>query len=210
MTRLWIPDNLKSAVTPACRYEPTVQRDYQELAEHYGVAILPARPYKPRDKAKVEVAVHLEETRCIKEDSVRGAAQKLAWLPPPNRKRSSSYYWAHVRRLCRLADVPVICPHSLRGLHATLALEGGATADSVAKALGHGSFAMTARHYATESSVLDAQSSRVSSALAAHPDSQIEWARLLKGLPAERLPELFVYLRTQCSGVQQLDDKPQT
>ena len=129
---------------------------------------------------------------------------------PPNRKRSSSYYWAHVRRLCRLADVPVICPHSLRGLHATLALEGGATADSVAKALGHGSFAMTARHYATESSVLDAQSSRVSSALAAHPDSQIEWARLLKGLPAERLPELFVYLRTQCSGVQQLDDKPQT
>ncbi len=129
---------------------------------------------------------------------------------PPNRKRSSSYYWAHVRRLCRLADVPVICPHSLRGLHATLALEGGATADSVAKALGHGSFAMTARHYATESSVLDAQSSRVSSALAAHPDSQIEWARLLKGLPAERLPELFVYLRTQCSAVQQLDDKPQT
>ena len=165
MTRLWIPDNLKSAVTPACRYEPTVQRDYQELAEHYGAAILPARPYKPRDKAKIEVAVHLEETRCIKEDSVRGAAQKLAWLPPPNRKRSSSYYWAHVRRLCRLADVPVICPHSLRGLHATLALEGGATADSVAKALGHGSFAMTARHYATESSVLDAQSSRVSSAL---------------------------------------------
>ena len=129
---------------------------------------------------------------------------------PPNRKRSSGYYWAHVRRLCRLADVPVICPHSLRGLHATLALEGGATADSVAKALGHGSFAMTARHYATESSVLDAQSSRVSSALAAHPDSQIEWARLLKGLPAERLPELFVYLRTQCSAVQQLDDKPQT
>ena len=106
--------------------------------------------------------------------------------------------------------MPVICPHSLRGLHATLALEGGATADSVAKALGHGSFAMTARHYATESSVLDAQSSRVSSALAAHPDSQIELARLLKGLPAERLPELFVYLRTQCSAVQQLDDKPQT
>ncbi len=58
-------------------------------------------------------------------------------------------------RLCRLANVPIICPHSLRGLHATLALEGGATADSVAKALGHGSFAMTARH-CTESSVLDA------------------------------------------------------
>ncbi len=68
---------------------------------------------------------------------------------------------------------------------------------------------MTARH-TTESSVLDAQSSRVSSALAAHPDSPIEWGGLLKGLPAERLPELFVYLRTQCSAVQQLDEKPQT
>lgn len=55
--RLWVPDNLKSAVTRACRYEPTLQRDYEELALHYGAAILPARPYKPRDKAKVEVGV---------------------------------------------------------------------------------------------------------------------------------------------------------
>jgi transposase len=61
VTRLWIPDNLKSAVTRACRYEPTVQRDYQELAEHYGAAILPTRPYKPRDKAKVEVAVQIAQ-----------------------------------------------------------------------------------------------------------------------------------------------------
>lgn len=129
---------------------------------------------------------------------------------PPNRKRSSSYYWAHVRRLCRLADVPVICPHSLRGLHATLALEGGATADSVAKALGHGSFAMTARHYATESSVLDSKASRVAHTLAAHPDPQIQFAHLLKGLPADRLPEFLVYLRTQCSSAATRDDKPQT
>lgn len=55
--RLWVPDNLKSGVTRACRYEPTLQRDYEELALHYGAAIVPARPYKPRDKAKVEVGV---------------------------------------------------------------------------------------------------------------------------------------------------------
>ena len=61
VTRLWIPDNLKSAVTRACRYEPTVQRDYQELAEHYGAAILPTRPYKPRDKAKVEITVQIAQ-----------------------------------------------------------------------------------------------------------------------------------------------------
>jgi transposase len=56
-----VPDQLKSAVTTACRYEPGVQRAYEELAQHYGTAILPARPKKPRDKAKVEVAVQVAE-----------------------------------------------------------------------------------------------------------------------------------------------------
>lgn len=58
VTRLWVPDNLKSGVTRACRFEPTLQRDYEELALLYGAAILPARPRRPRDKAKVETGVH--------------------------------------------------------------------------------------------------------------------------------------------------------
>ena len=57
--RLLVPDNLKSAVTKACRYEPLLNRRYQELLEHYGTAALPARPYHPRDKAKVEVGVQI-------------------------------------------------------------------------------------------------------------------------------------------------------
>lgn len=52
-------DCLKSGVTRACRYEPEVQRTYEDLASHYGTTVLPARPYKPRDKAKVEVAVQV-------------------------------------------------------------------------------------------------------------------------------------------------------
>lgn len=52
-----VPDNLKSGVHRACRYEPDLNPSYQDFAEHYGVAILPARVRKPRDKAKVEVAV---------------------------------------------------------------------------------------------------------------------------------------------------------
>src|SRR5881296_2678469 len=56
-----IPDQLKSAVTTPCRYEPGVQRTYAELAEHYGTAIVPARPARPRDKAVVEVAVQIAE-----------------------------------------------------------------------------------------------------------------------------------------------------
>src|SRR5262249_4916324 len=54
-------DNLKSGVTATCRYEPGINRTYQDLATHYGTAILPTRPRKPRDKAKVEVGVLIIE-----------------------------------------------------------------------------------------------------------------------------------------------------
>ena len=58
---LVVCDNLKAGVTVACRYEPGINRTYQDLATHYGTAILPARVRKPRDKAKVEVAVLIVE-----------------------------------------------------------------------------------------------------------------------------------------------------
>ena len=50
---------LKAGVTATSRYEPGINRTYQELAEHYDTTILPTRPRKPRDKAKVEVAVQI-------------------------------------------------------------------------------------------------------------------------------------------------------
>lgn len=56
-----VPDNLKAAVLKADRYEPGLNRSYAELAAHYGMAVLPARPRKPRDKAKVEAAVLVAE-----------------------------------------------------------------------------------------------------------------------------------------------------
>lgn len=56
-----VPDNLKSGVSKACRYDPDVNPAYQQLAAHYGVAIMPARPYKPKDKAKAEVGVQVIE-----------------------------------------------------------------------------------------------------------------------------------------------------
>ena len=59
--RAVVPDQLKSAVTIPCRYEPGIQRTYAELAAHYGTTILPARPAKPRDKAVAEVAVQVAE-----------------------------------------------------------------------------------------------------------------------------------------------------
>src|SRR5260221_13477531 len=51
---LLVPDNTKTAVIKACLYDPQVNRTYAEMAAHYDTAILPARPRRPRDKAKVE------------------------------------------------------------------------------------------------------------------------------------------------------------
>jgi transposase len=59
--RAIVPDQLKSAVTSACRYEPGIQRTFEELGRHYGTTILPARPASPRDKAKVEVGVQVAQ-----------------------------------------------------------------------------------------------------------------------------------------------------
>src|SRR5436309_4371209 len=61
VTAAIVPDQLKSGVVVPCRYEPGVQRTYDEFARHYGTVILPARPAKPRDKAKIEVAVQVAE-----------------------------------------------------------------------------------------------------------------------------------------------------
>jgi len=45
-----VSDNLRAGITRACFYEPLVNRTYADLASHYGAAVVPARPYKPRDK----------------------------------------------------------------------------------------------------------------------------------------------------------------
>lgn len=58
---LLVPDNTKTAVIKACLYDPQVNRTYAEMAAHYDTAILPARPRRPRDKAKVEQAVLIVE-----------------------------------------------------------------------------------------------------------------------------------------------------
>ena len=59
VARQIVCDNLKSGVTATCRYEPGISWTYQEMASHYGTAVLPGRVRRPRDKAKVEVAVQV-------------------------------------------------------------------------------------------------------------------------------------------------------
>jgi transposase len=61
VTEIVVPDQLRSAVTVPSRSAPGIQRTYADLGRHYGTAIVPARPRKPRDKAKVEVAVQVAQ-----------------------------------------------------------------------------------------------------------------------------------------------------
>jgi len=97
--------------------------------------------------------------------ATKRSADEPLFYPATHKCVWRAYYNVRVRALCRQAGVPEVVTHSLRGLHATLALEGGATSDAVAKALGHSSFAMTEQHYASPSSVSNARSSRVAEML---------------------------------------------
>jgi transposase len=58
-----VPDAYKGAVTTACRHEPVTNRTFQDFADHYGTVILPARPYRPKDKSLVEGMVRILYTR---------------------------------------------------------------------------------------------------------------------------------------------------
>jgi transposase len=87
---LLVPDNLRSGVSQAHRYEPLVNRTYSEMAAHYGTAILPARAGKPRDKAKAETGVLIAQRWIVASlrnerftslaEANAAIAQKLTWL----------------------------------------------------------------------------------------------------------------------------------
>jgi transposase len=59
--KLLVPDNPRTGVSRACRYDPDLNPTYQEMAMHYGIGVVPARPYRPRDKAKVEAGVQVAQ-----------------------------------------------------------------------------------------------------------------------------------------------------
>ena len=65
-------DNLRSGITRACFYEPLVNRSYADMARHYGTAVVPARPYKARDKAKFNQLAYLKS----------GSAFRASLVPP--------------------------------------------------------------------------------------------------------------------------------
>ena len=116
VTRAIVPDQLKSAVVKACRYDPGVQRTTAELARHYGTTILPARPRSPRDKAKVEVGVQIAERWLLARirnetfTSLGALNARLRALVAELNARTMKTYKASRRELFERLDKPALSP----------------------------------------------------------------------------------------------------
>jgi transposase len=109
-------DQLKSGVTLPCRYEPGLQRTYEEFATHVGTTILPARPHKPRDKAKIEGAVQVAErwilARLRRETfhSLAALNARIAELLIELNARRMRHYDASRQELFERLDRPALRP----------------------------------------------------------------------------------------------------
>ena len=113
---LLIPDNLLAGVTDANRYTPTINATYAEMAAHYQTAVLPARPRKPKDKAKAEVAVQIVERWILARlrhrtfFSLAELNQAIAELLPALNERAFQGQTVSRRDLYEQLDAPALRP----------------------------------------------------------------------------------------------------
>jgi len=111
-----VPDQLKSGVTTSCWYEPKIQHTYEEMAEHYSTTVLPARPKKPRDKAKVEGGVLIAQRwilACMRKQqffSLEALNERIAELLELLNTRTMKIYGKSRRELFEALDRPVLKP----------------------------------------------------------------------------------------------------
>jgi transposase len=112
--RAFVPDQLKVGVVVASRYEPAIQRTYEEWSQHYGTSILPARPASPRDKAKVEGGVliaerwilgRLRNLTCFSLDELN---EQIKLLLVDLNSRTMKRYGKSRRELFEELDAPVL------------------------------------------------------------------------------------------------------
>lgn len=116
-------------------------------------------------------------------------ARHLPSCPAPN------YLYKRLKQYCQRAGIREYCPHSLRGLHSSLALVAGATSHQVAASLGHASFATTAKHYANPSAIENSRTKRLIAAI--KPDQQGQLTQVVRAvgsLTAEQKAELRALL----------------
>lgn len=113
-------------------------------------------------------------------------ARHLDRCPAPN------YLYKRLHNYCQRAGIREYCPHSLRGLHSSLALVAGATSHQVAASLGHASFATTAKHYADPSAIENSRSKRLLAAM--KPDAGDKLAEALDEMTSEQKARLLELL----------------
>jgi transposase len=114
--RAFVPDQLKAGVVVASRFEPAIQRTYEEWSQHYATTILPARPGKPRDKAKAEggvliaqrwILARLRNVTCF---SVAEMNEQIALLLVDLNSRVMKRYGKSRRALFDELDRPALAP----------------------------------------------------------------------------------------------------
>lgn len=111
-----VPDNLKAGVKHPCRYEPDLNPTYQDLAQHYGMAVIPARVRKPKDKAKVEVGVQVVERWILARlrnrtfFSLTGLNQAICELLDELNTRPMKHLGRSRRELFQTLDQPALKP----------------------------------------------------------------------------------------------------
>jgi transposase len=111
-----VPDNLKAGVKHACFYEPDLNPTYQDLAEYYGIAVIPARPRKPKDKSKVEVGVQVVERWILARlrdytfFSLVSSNQAIRELLDDLNRRSMRHLSRSRRQLFETLDQPALRP----------------------------------------------------------------------------------------------------
>jgi integrase len=132
----------------------------------------------------------------------RPADDWLFGANPAGGPKCRQLLWSAVRRICAAAEVPPVCPHSLRGLNATLGVEAGVVPHAVAAALGHGSFAVTAKHYAQPEAIVSARTARVIEVLdleqpaqTALDQAQRQAVQLLQALDPASLSQVLAMVR---------------
>mgnify|MGYP003595593608 CR=1 FL=1 len=133
----------------------------------------------------------------------RASDEPLFGFGRTGKQRRRQVFWRAVGDICRAAGIPQVCPHSLRGLWATLGVQSGAVSQAVAASLGHGSFTMTEKHYAQPEAIRGVRTARMIEMLSlgsegstTQPHQAAE--QLLKSLPREVLDSLVALHR--CNG----------
>ena len=180
------------AITMGPRASEVLNRSVRDL-DNGGKILVIDSGKNERAKRRLDVPLFLQPI-------LLGLAQgreplaKLFGLNEKGRPWRRQSLYSTVRRICREAKVPEVCTHSLRGFWATTSVQIGTPSQAVAATLGHGSFAITERHYAAPGSRQNAGTHLVVEALRGEGPTKPSAADILAGLDARQIADLMALL----------------